>query len=88
MIPPKGKPTKKTAKGRGRGCKPRGLGECILILPYIRRLGPILGGSNFEFQYLFIFFQKDEFFLLFFLFIYFFFFWGGGEGWRGMGGGG
>ena len=51
-MPPKAKSTKKAAKGRGRGRKPRGFGEGTLILPNIHRCGPFLGGLNFEFQYL------------------------------------
>ena len=74
MIPPKGKSTIKMQRAWEQGVSPGGLGEGIQILPYIRRLGPFLGGSNFEFQY-FGGFQKDDFF-----------FWGGGEGCRGWGG--
>ena len=65
MIPPKGKSTKKAAKGRGRGRKPRGFGEGSLLFPYIRRLKPILGGSNFEFQYFGFFFRKINTFFFF-----------------------
>ena len=49
MMPPKGKSTK-SCKGQGKvGVSPVG-GGGSLILPYIRRLGPFLVVSHFEFQ--------------------------------------
>ena len=49
MMPPKGKAT----KGRGRGRRPRGLGEGTLILSYISMpAGAILGVQILNFNIL------------------------------------
>ena len=61
MMPPKGKSTKNAAKGRGRGRKPRGLGEGTLKLVYIciYNLGPFLGDQILNFDiFVFFFFRK------------------------------
>ena len=73
---------------------PQGLGG-ILIFSYMRRLGPILGVPNFEFQYILGVFRKisDQIYWVrgkmhifggyedfVAIFFFFFFFWGGGGG--------
>ena len=60
MMPPTGKSTKLLQKAGEEGVGPGGWRD-ILILPYVRRLGPYIGVQILNFKILVVF-QKDEYF--------------------------